>query len=68
MNNSAKPNSDRRKFLARVSTLGAASLLAPYLRSEAAGAQPLLGRRLTAVAEQVVEVGGVVGMQVRPLI
>jgi len=36
--------------------------------SEAAGAQPLLGRRLTAVAEQVVEVGGVVGMQVRPLI
>jgi len=39
MNKSAKPNSDRRKFLARVSTVGAASLLAPYHRSEAAGAQ-----------------------------
>jgi NitT/TauT family transport system substrate-binding protein len=39
MNKSAIPDSERRKFLARVSTLGAASLLAPYRRSEAAGEQ-----------------------------
>ena len=39
MKNSAIPDSNRRKFLTGLSSLGAATLLAPYHRAEAAGGQ-----------------------------
>jgi len=39
MNKSKMPDSDRRKFLTGMSSLGAATLLAPYHRSQAAGEQ-----------------------------
>jgi len=78
MNESAMLDSDRRKFLIKVSTLGAAVLLTPYRRSEAAEA-PLETTKIRLVhtpsicsapqyiAEELLRLDGFTDVQYLPL-